>query len=180
MRHALGALLIALAVAAPGRAEVYYTVEKAQEMLFPGETFSALSITLDAEQIRAIEKASGVRVRDPQVQVWHASGGGWMMLDQVLGKHEFIRYALALDADGAVRRIEILEYRETYGGEVRNPRWREQFMGKKAGASLKIDDDIQNISGATLSCVHVTEGVRRLLATHAIVLARQTAGVMDR
>lgn len=161
----------ALFAAAPSQAEVYFTLEQAQAALFPGETLTAHPVTLSDEQAASIEKASRVRVREKTVQAWKAAGGGWLLVDQVLGKHEFIHYAIALGPDGAVRRIEILEYRETYGGDVRNPLWRAQFTGKKAGAALKIDEDIDNISGATLSCVHITEGVRRLLATYATVLA---------
>ena len=95
------------------------------------------------------------------------------MLDQVIGKHEIINYAVALDAAGAVRQLEILDYHESYGGEVHLPAWRRQFVGKKHGAPVEIDKDIKNISGATLSCTHVTEGVRRLLSTYALVLAPQ-------
>ena len=46
---------------------------------------------------------------------------------------------------------------------MRDPRWRAQFKGKRQGSPLALEDDIQNISGATLSCRHITEGVRRLL-----------------
>lgn len=162
---------VALLATAPCQAEVYFSLEQLQQAMFPGETLAAQPLTLEKEQIAAIEKAAQVRVREPQLQAWKASGGGWMLIDRVLGKHEFISYAVALTADGALRSIEIIEYRETYGGEVRNPNWRAQFVGKKPGATLEIDEDIQNISGATLSCVHVTEGVRRLLATYATVLA---------
>ncbi len=88
----------------------------------------------------------------------------------MLGKHEFITYAVALTPDGAVKRIEILEYRETYGGEVRNGNWRQQFVGKRFGSQLKLGGDIKNISGATLSSRHITDGVRRLLATYELVL----------
>ena len=69
-----------------------------------------------------------------------------------------------------VRGLEVLDYRETYGGEIRNPRWRQQFVGKRPGAALKLDGDIKNISGATLSSRHVTDGVRRLLATYDLLL----------
>jgi Na+-transporting NADH:ubiquinone oxidoreductase subunit C len=95
---------------------------------------------------------------------------GWFIEDEVVGKHEFITWALALNADGAVRQIEILDYRETYGHEIRDVKWREQFVGKAHGAALKLDTDIKNISGATLSSRHITEGVRRLLSFHALVL----------
>ena len=41
--------------------------------------------------------------------------------------------------------------------------WRRQFAGKTARDPLKLDQDIRNISGATLSCRHVTDGIKRLL-----------------
>jgi Na+-transporting NADH:ubiquinone oxidoreductase subunit NqrC len=69
-----------------------------------------------------------------------------------------------------VRGIEILEYRESYGHEIRNDAWRRQFAGKSAADPLRLEQDIRNISGATLSCRHVTDGVRRLLALHDIAL----------
>ena len=67
-----------------------------------------------------------------------------------------------------------MQYRESYGGQVRDPRWRAQFTGKRAGQSLQLGREVKNISGATLSSKHVTDGVRRLLATYAIVLAHNT------
>lgn len=160
-------------VAAPAGATTYLTVAQAQQALLPGLALQPVAITLTPAQARAVQQASGLRVREPALKVWRAANGGWFYVDQVLGKHEMITYALALDASGAVTGLEILDYRETYGGQVRNPKWRAQFVGKRAGAPLKLDVDIANLSGATLSSAHVTEGVRRLLATHALVVARR-------
>ncbi len=98
------------------------------------------------------------------------SGGGWFIVDEVIGKHEYITYAVGLSADGAVRGLEIMEYRESYGGEVRDPKWRAQFTGKTKSAPLQLDKDIQNISGATLSSRHIADGVRRLLALYDVAL----------
>ena len=158
-------------VAAPAVATTYFTVEQAQQQMLPGQALTPVAVTLTSAQADAIEKASGVRVRDKTLKVWRSVNGGWFYLDQVLGKHEFITYALALDAKGAVTGVEILDYRETYGGAVRNPKWRAQFTGKRYGAPLKLDADIANLSGATLSSAHITDGVRRLLATPALVVA---------
>jgi Na+-transporting NADH:ubiquinone oxidoreductase subunit NqrC len=69
-----------------------------------------------------------------------------------------------------VRSVEILEYRETYGGEIRNPAWRQQFVGKRFGSGVQLGKDIRNISGATLSSRHVTDGIRRLLVTWQLLL----------
>ena len=155
-----------------GYAVTYLTVEQAQTAMFPGAKLESVQITLNPAQRRAIEKASGIHVRQPALQVWRADTGGWFFVDQVIGKHEFITYALALSKEGAVRAVEILDYRETYGGEIRNEKWREQFVGKTETAPLKLDRDIKNISGATLSCRNVTDGIKRLLATYSVALSK--------
>ena len=154
----------------PAQAATYLNVEQAQQAIFPGAKLRAAPIKLTPEQRKAIEKASGVKVRSVELRRWIVEGGGWFIVDEVIGKHEFITYALGLNADGSIKQIEVMDYRENYGGEVRQLAWRGQFAGQKPGAKLKLDDDIKNISGATLSCRHLTEGVKRLLATYEIVL----------
>ena len=164
----------AVMVAAPAAyAKVYLSVEQAQQLMFPGASFTAQPVTLTDDQARAIEKASDTNVLDRQVRVWKVSTGGWFIADQVVGKHEFIPFALALDDKGAVKSVEILEYRETYGDQVRNEAWRAQFTGKTHDAPLKLNGDIKNISGATLSSRHITDGIKRLLTTYDLVLAKQ-------
>jgi hypothetical protein len=158
--------------AAPVHAVTYLSVEQAQATIFPGKKLLPADVKLTTEQRKAVEKASGVRVRNPDLKVWKVEGGGWFILDEVVGKHEFITYAVGLTADGGVKQIEVMDYRENYGGEVRRPEWCGQFAGKRYGAKLKLDDDIKSISGATLSCRHLTEGVKRLLATYELVLKK--------
>jgi len=154
----------------PAYANVYLSVEQAQAVLFPGATFQPDTRTLTDEQAKAIERASGVSVRSKQLKAWKVSTGGWFIVDEVVGKHEYIPFAFGLDDKGAVKGIEILEYREAYGGQIRDPEWRKQFVGKELGTKLQLDKNIRNVSGATLSCKHVTDGVQRLLATYEIAL----------
>lgn len=165
------ALLAALAAPSAVHATVYMSAEQAQAVMFTGEVLRPDFRQLTNDQVSAIRKASGEAPLRHDLKAWRASGGGWFIVDEVVGKHEFITFALALDASGAVKSVEILDYREAYGSQVRDPRWRAQFTGKRAGQSLQLGRDVRNISGATLSSKHVTDGVRRLLATYAIVLA---------
>jgi Na+-translocating ferredoxin:NAD+ oxidoreductase RnfG subunit len=151
-------------------ATTYYTTEQAQQAIFPGEQLTAAFVKLTDEQAGQIAKITGLSVVRKDIKVWKAAKGGWFFLDEVVGKHERITYAVGLNADGSVRRIEIMDYRESYGFEVRSPAWREQFVGKTAADPVGLDQDIRNISGATLSARHVTDGVKRVLATYAVVL----------
>jgi FMN-binding domain len=166
------ALPISALVAPSTFAVQYLSVDQAQHAIFPGKSFIAAPVTLTAAQRKAIEQASGIRVLHNEQQVWRVNGGGWFIVDEVVGKHEFITYAIGLHANGAVKQIEVMEYRETYGGEIRNENWRAQFVGKTSQSPLKLDRDIKNISGATLSCRHITDGVKRLLAFYEIALKR--------
>ena len=162
-------------IAAPAAyATVYLSVEQAQRAMFPGALeFVAHPIDLTAAQRQAIGKSAGSSPK--RLLAWEARSGarrlGWFLLDKVLGKHENITYAVALDTHGRIATIEILEYRETYGGEIRNPRWRAQFFGKSVASPVSLGQDINNISGASISCRNVTRGVKRLLT------AFQVAGV---
>ena len=161
--------------ATPCFATQYLSIEQAQQLCFPTATkWVASTVDLTKDQLSWIEKDSGIQVRFPKQKIWEAYDGttrlGWFIVDQVVGKHEFIQWALALEADGSVHQIEVLDYRETYGAEIRQKKWQSQFVGKKHGAQLKLDKDIQNISGATLSSRHITDGVKRLLSFYELIL----------
>jgi hypothetical protein len=119
----------------------YLSVSEAQKLAFPSASFT--------------EVQPG--------RVWKTSSGGIFVLDHVIGKHLYIDYAVSI-VGGRVHRVDILQYRESYGGEVRSPSWLAQFVGKTSSSPLQVGADIRNISGATL--MHVTEGVKRILAAY--------------
>jgi Na+-translocating ferredoxin:NAD+ oxidoreductase RnfG subunit len=151
----------------------YASVETAQRKAFPDATaFEPAVVAADVKA--AVASAAGRFYVDPKV--WRVRGGernlGWFIVDEVIGKQELITYALALDNTGAIIALDILVYRESHGDAIRLPAWRAQFAGKRASDPVRVDADIRNISGATLSCRHVTEGVRRLLLVYERALAR--------
>jgi Na+-translocating ferredoxin:NAD+ oxidoreductase RnfG subunit len=167
--------LVASAAVPQAYATTYHTVTSAQQACFPeGAEFVSADVKLTREQMKAVAKAGGSRMRRDTQRVWQALKGGrlvgWFLVDEVIGKHELITYALALNTNGSVKSIEVMDYRENYGGEIRQADWRLQFLGKKHGDPLQLEDDIKNITGATLSCRHVTEGVKRLLSFYELVL----------
>ena len=156
----------------------YLSAEQAQRLIFPeADAFEQREIALDAAQLKQLD-ADGVRARSARVPVRVAlragSPLGYVVFDEVIGKFELISYAVGIGVDGAVRQVEVLSYRESHGHEIRLPAWRKQFVGKTSSSALRVGEDIANISGATLSCTHVTDGVRRIVAV--VALARK-AGI---
>ncbi len=152
------------------RAETYLSIEQAQQLIFPGLNLKPVSVTLGGEQEKQIENASKTTVRNHDLNAWKSDAGDWFIVDQVIGKHENIDLAIGLNGAGEVVGIEILTYRETYGYEVRNAKWRAQFNGRDYQQFLKLDKQIRNISGATLSCRHITDGINRLTQTWHVAL----------
>jgi Na+-translocating ferredoxin:NAD+ oxidoreductase RnfG subunit len=176
MRHQWlipAATAAALAAAAqPAYAIEYRSTEAAQHAAFPdASAFEPVMLAADVKA--AISRDAGRFAAEPRV--WRVLSGkstiGWFIVDEVIGKVELITYGLALDATGAVQSLDVLAYRESHGDAIRLASWRAQFTGKRASDPVKIDADIRNISGATLSCRHVTEGVHRLLLVYQKALA---------
>lgn len=152
-------------------AAVFMDIEQARRVLLPdAASFRLVPLGLDAAALAALAQASGTRIPpgyNPAAWAGLDAQGqrvGFVLADQVVGKYELIDYAVGFAPDGAVRQVEVLAYRESHGAEIRNLAWRSQFAGRKGPAQLRFGDDIRNISGATLSCQHVTEGVQRLAA----------------
>jgi Na+-translocating ferredoxin:NAD+ oxidoreductase RnfG subunit len=179
MREFAPLLLIpaAVVITAPAYAHQYLSVEQAQKALFPtASRFVQMPVLLNEAQRDLIEEKSGVRQRWETQDVWRAELDGkplgWFIVDKVVGKHEFITYAAALSNDGKVLGVEVMIYLETYGDQIREASWRQNLLGKTANDSFKLGKDVPNISGATLSCRNVSNGVKRLLALQQVALNR--------
>jgi Na+-translocating ferredoxin:NAD+ oxidoreductase RnfG subunit len=149
----------------------YMTVEQAQKSAFPAATQFVPMAEPDAATAAALGAAAGwsPRIFDARSADAHL---GYLIIDQVIGKSELITFAASIDANGAIASVEILEYHESHGGEVRLAGWRKQFVGKTVADPVMLNKDIKNISGATLSCQHLTDGIKRLLKYYQLSLAK--------
>src|SRR6516165_2665192 len=141
--------VVLMAIAQPLHAIQYLTIDAAQKLAFPSATrFVEAHVVYRPGDIEAIQRLSGQPVRTRGEQVWKAFAGdrliGFFILDYVIGKHLVIDYSVSLEADGRVRRVDVLEYRESYGGEIRDASWLAQFVGKRHGSTLEVNTDIRN------------------------------------
>src|ERR1700730_2851249 len=132
-----------------------------------GSAHAVQYLSLAEAQRHAFPSATNFSVVQAD-RIWRAEAGGrvvgFFIFDRVIGKHLYIDYSVALDPSGRIRQVDILQYRGSYGGEIRSPSWLAQFVGKTNSSQLQVGSDIRNISGATLSSHHVTEGVKRIMA----------------
>lgn len=113
----------------------YLSIEQAQKAIFPeADRFVAAPVLLSKEQREAIEDRAGVKQRWEKQDVWRAEKNdqliGWFIVDNVVGKHEFITYAAGLLPEGKVKGVEVMVFKETYGDEIRQASWRKTLEGK--------------------------------------------------
>ncbi len=169
-------LLSIAAIVTPAYAQDYLTAAHAQQAIFPdAEAYQPMLLKLNVSQRDKIQTLSGLRQRWEEQKVWRVEKAGkhvgWFIVDDVVGKHEFITYGIGLSLDGHVMGIEVMSYRETKGSQIRDAGWRQHLVGKTLSDPFKLDADVPNISGATLSCRNVMDGVKRLLALQKVALA---------
>ena len=152
------------------QAKIYVSAEQAQKILFPNKQLTKAPIIITDDLQERMRAASSIRYPFRGDRIWKAADGSWLIIDEVVGKHEMITYAVGIAPNGSILGIEILEYVESYGYEVAEVQWRKQFAGKTAKDPVKLNQDIQNIGGATLSCKHLTDGVKRVLVLYDLAL----------
>ena len=87
---------------------------------------------------------------------------GFLVLAKARSKFEYFDYAVYYDENRVVKAVRVLQYREDYGGEIASKRWLRQFDGKTAESPITVDNDIQGISGATISYLAITKGVKSI------------------
>ncbi len=93
------------------------------------------------------------------------------ILDEI-GKELPITIGVVVDASG-IERVEILEFRESRGGEVRHDFFTQQFFGVRLNRDSRLDQSIDNITGATLSVRAVKRVAALALLFHHRVMVKQ-------
>jgi thiamine biosynthesis lipoprotein len=171
------ALLASAGPAVDAHAEIYLTEDQALKIAFPGaDAIEKQLVAFTSQQQAAIETATG-RKDPPRIFryfVGRKSGEvlGYVAIEDCMGKSEPITYMVATDPALSIRAVEILAYRESRGGEVRQEGWRRQFAGKDPASPVRVGSDIRNIAGATISCRSVTDGIRLQLACLSVATRR--------
>jgi hypothetical protein len=93
---------------------------------------------------------------------------GYAVIDEEPGQHLPITFGVKVSPEGKLERLEVMVYREAYGSEIRDERFRQQFVGHDDTSSLRAGGDIVAISGATLSSRAMASGAKRALALVSI------------
>lgn len=160
-------VLIILGTAFPAHATQYWDKAALLGDFFKGATSVPYKrVTLSAAEVVAIEKNLHANLGKQSFNIYFGEDVnkkrlGYAVLDAELGLHDLIDFGVRFDLKGRVERVEIVEYREPYGEQVKEPSYRNQFVGKTAKDPITIGQDINIITGASISSKSVALGVKR-------------------
>jgi Na+-translocating ferredoxin:NAD+ oxidoreductase RnfG subunit len=148
--------------------DVFLTEEEAAHLMFPkSDRIESETLKLAPEQKQTIEERIGWHFPEMEFTVYVGKTGahidGYALVQNTIGKHKPITYMVGVDQNGEVLNIEVLVYREARGSEVRTKRFNAQYEGKTLFDPIRINKDIINITGATMSVRSISAGVKRSL-----------------
>lgn len=177
---ASGLAVLAMPAVQVAIAADYLSVDAAQRGFFAqADRFDEVVLALNPDQKQTVAQLAGPQPPHRSLRAWKAMRGndllGYVFVDEVLGRQDMITYGIGIDTAGKMSAIEVLSYRESHGSEIRGTAWRRQFDGRQGLEHLHFGTDIKNIAGATLSCEHVTQGVRWITALWQVTLRPASA-----
>jgi Na+-translocating ferredoxin:NAD+ oxidoreductase RnfG subunit len=149
-------------------AEVFLSEEEAVKLMFPkSERIKKDILRVPTDKKMAIEERIGWKFPEDAFEVYIGETGtqvdGYALVQNTIGKHKPMTYMVGVDAHGRVSNVELLVYREARGSEVRTKRFNVQYEGKTVSDPVRLNKDIINISGATMSVRSISAGVKRVL-----------------
>ncbi len=151
-----------------GHVEVYLTEEEAAKIMLPdSERIRSEVLSLGPEQKALVEKRIGWTFPESSFNVYLGESNGrtdgYAVVQNTIGKYRPITYMVGIDPSGHVTNFEVLVYRESRGNEIATKRFNYQYEGKTLRDPIRINRDIINVTGATMSVRSASAGVKRAL-----------------
>lgn len=149
-------------------AEVFMTEDDAVKIMLPkSQRVRKEVLRLSQDKKDVIEQRIGWKFPEEAFEVYIGETGdkidGYAMVHNTIGKHKHMTYMVGVDPKGVCSDVELLVFREAKGSEVGRKRFNVQYEGKTVLDPIRINKDIINISGATMSVRSISAGVKRVL-----------------
>ena len=149
--------------------QVYLTEEQALQEVFPHcDEILFNVVPLTKEEKSQLQNRLRRKIYEEFFVVYMGMKSGevtgYAIITEEIGKFHPYTFIVSVDLKGKIDKIAILVYRESRGSEIAKKRFLYQFKGKSLKNRIRINRDIINISGATMSVVTMCKGVKKILA----------------
>ena len=114
-QSSIAMLIGCIAISAPAivEARIYLSIKQVKSLFFPKEVLKKSPIIISDDLQKKMRSISSVRHPFKGDKIWKTADGSWLIVDEVLGKHEMITYAVGINSKGEILGIEIMEYVES-------------------------------------------------------------------
>jgi len=148
--------------------EEFMTEEEAVKTILPkSQRIHKEMIRLTPEKKELIEQRIGWKFPEESFDLYIGETGdkidGYAMIHNTIGKYKHMTYMVGVDPNGTCTDVELLVFRDAKGSEVGKKRFNSQYDGRTVSDPIRINKDIINISGATMSVRSMSAGVKRVL-----------------
>ena len=148
--------------------EEFMTEEEAVKTILPkSQRVHKELIRLTPEKKELIEQRIGWKFPEESFELYIGETGdkvdGYAMIHNTIGKYKHMTYMVGVDPKGTCTDVELLVFRDAKGSEVGKKRFNAQYDGRTVSDPIRINKDIINISGATMSVRSMSAGVKRVL-----------------
>lgn len=148
--------------------EEFMTEEEAVKIILPkSQRIRKELIRLTPEKKALIEERIGWKFPEESFEVYIGESGdktdGYAVIHNTIGKYKAMTYMVGVDTRGKCTDVELLIFRDAKGSEVGRKRFNVQYEGKTVTDPIRINKDIINLSGATMSVRSMSAGVKRVL-----------------
>lgn len=149
--------------------QIYLTEEQALALVFPEcDEILTDEFIMTSEEKNNLEKLLARRLNEDGFRIYIGKKKGviegYAIITEEIGKFHPFTFIVAVTPNGKINNVAILVYRESRGGEIARKRFLYQFIGKSLKNPIRINKDIINITGATMSVQYMCAGVRKVLA----------------
>lgn len=149
--------------------QAYLTEEQALALIFPEcDEIVTDEFVMTPEEKNSLEKLLSRRLYEDRFRAYIGKKKGdiqgYAIITEEIGKFHPFTFVVGVGTDGKITNIAVLVYRESRGGEIAKKRFLYQFLGKSLKNPIRINKDIINITGATMSVQCMCAGVRKVIA----------------
>jgi Na+-translocating ferredoxin:NAD+ oxidoreductase RnfG subunit len=150
------------------------------EVLGKPDSTTVKKITLtkaDKEKIKAKLDNRRILIRSKYQVIFGTKdkkpAGAAMIVTQP-GKWGMIEFMVGLDANTAkVKRVVVMKSREKRGRQITKDNFLNEFIGKTPSNNLILDQDIDGISGATISARAAAHAVREAMVVYETMVLKK-------
>ena len=161
----------------PCHAKIFMTQDEALHKAFLAPSkIERKTLYLSDEQVVQIQALSQTKV-DSHIYTYYvgqSSSGvsGYAFFDTQIVRTMPATYMVVITAAGDVSHVDILAFHEP-DDYLPRAAWLKLYEGKKLDDRIRLRRGIPNVTGASLTCQAINEGVRRLLAVYDVAVEQK-------